>query len=84
MHWVIYDHKRRYGIYYNTQQTSFITFSSENPLNQLPKNILEEKEVDYQQLWKDYFQSVNIPERQNMKLHLRQVPKRYWKYLTEK
>ncbi|MEO6759204.1 MAG: DUF4130 domain-containing protein, partial [Saprospiraceae bacterium] len=25
-----------------------------------------------------------IPERRNLKLHLQHVPKRYWKYLTEK
>ena len=35
-------------------------------------------------MWKDYFDSTNIKERKNMKLHIRHVPKRYWKYLSEK
>ena len=41
-------------------------------------------ETDYQELWKAYFKSVDIPERRNLKLHLQHVPKRYWKYLVEK
>ena len=38
----------------------------------------------YDQLWKDYFHSVNIQARQNMKLHIQYVPKRYWRYMNEK
>jgi probable DNA metabolism protein len=44
----------------------------------------EEDEEIYQHLWKNYFHSVNIPARKNTKLHLRHIPKRYWKHLTEK
>jgi probable DNA metabolism protein len=35
-------------------------------------------------LWKTYFIAVNITERNNPKLHLRQLPRRYWQYLPEK
>ena len=45
---------------------------------------LDAQEALYDQLWKDYFKSTNIVERRNIKLHLQHVPKRYWKYLTEK
>ena len=38
----------------------------------------------YDQLWKDYFHSVNIQARQNMKLHIQYVSKRYWRYMNEK
>jgi len=41
-------------------------------------------EAAYQTMWRAYFQAVTIPERRNLKLHLRHVPKRYWPYLTEK
>ena len=41
-------------------------------------------EAAYQRMWKAYFQAVTIPERRNLKLHLRHVPKRYWPYLIEK
>ena len=45
---------------------------------------LDEQEWLYDQLWKDYFHSVNIQARQNMKLHIQYVPKRYWLYMNEK
>ena len=41
-------------------------------------------EAAYQRMWRAYFQAVTIPERRNLALHLRHVPKRYWPYLTEK
>ena len=41
-------------------------------------------EAAMQTMWRAYFQAVTIPERRNLKLHLRHVPKRYWPYLTEK
>lgn len=84
--WLIYDSKRHYGIFYNKEKTDYITFEDDSRLRykQLNENVLEESEPDYQILWKSYFDSVNIPERRNMKLHLQHVPKRYWKYLSEK
>lgn len=84
--WLIYDSRRRYGIYYNQSKTDFITFTDDHQLRfrQLQKEVLDEQEPDYQILWKSYFDSVNIPERKNLKLHLQHVPKRYWKYLSEK
>lgn len=84
--WLIYDTKRRYGIYYDKKQTEYITFADEGQLSyrQLSQHALETSEVEYQVLWKSYFDSVNIPERRNLKLHLQHVPKRYWKYLSEK
>lgn len=84
--WLIYDTQRRYGIYYDGKQTEYITFANDGQLGyrQLSKHTLETSEADYQVLWKSYFDSVNIPERKNLKLHLQHVPKRYWKYLSEK
>lgn len=41
-------------------------------------------EEQYQRMWKAYFRAVTIPERRNLALHLRHVPKRYWPYLIEK
>jgi len=84
--WLIYDAKRHYGIFYDLQKIDFITFAHENPLQlrQLPTSVLADAETGYQVAWKHYFDSVNIPERKNMKLHLQHVPRRYWKYLSEK
>lgn len=84
--WLIYDSRRRFGIFYDLNTTEFITFEDDSRLKfqQLHAGILDQTEPDYQILWKSYFDSVNIPERKNMKLHLQHVPKRYWKYLSEK
>lgn len=84
--WMIYDSRRHYGLHYDQQRTEYITCTAEMHLRlrQQVKDALSEEESRYQSLWKDYFSSINIPERRNMKLHLQHVPKRYWKYLTEK
>lgn len=84
--WLIYDSQRHYGLFYNQQQTDYITFEDDHRLSfrQLDKKSLSETEPDFQIMWKSYFDSVNIPERKNLKLHLQHVPRRYWKYLSEK
>ena len=81
--WLIYDTKRHYGLYYEQYATRFVTLDGPQH-RQLAEEMLTAAEADYQELWKTYFQSVDIPERRNMKLHLQHVPRRYWKYLTEK
>jgi len=84
--WLIYDIRRQYGLYYDLQQVKHIVLESEkiNKSGCLSPDILAQHEALYQQLWKTYFNHVNIPERKNPKLHLRHMPQRYWKYLTEK
>ncbi|WP_205504133.1 TIGR03915 family putative DNA repair protein [Rufibacter psychrotolerans] len=85
--WLIYDVRRQYGAYYDLEQVSLVSLE-EAPRGlrqgQLSPDILTEVEPLYQQLWQTYFDHVNIPERKNKKLHLLHMPKRYWKYLTEK
>ena len=46
--------------------------------------IYNEEENLYQMLWQQYFSSVNIKARKNTKLHIQHMPRRYWKFLTEK
>jgi probable DNA metabolism protein len=46
--------------------------------------VLSEDEILFQRLWKQYFRSICIDQRLNLKLHRQKVPKKYWKYLTEK
>lgn len=84
--WVIYDTKRHYGLYYNLESVEEIQLETteEKRLQQPVEEIKSEKETLYAQLWQDYFRSTNITARKNTKLHVQHVPKRYWKYLTEK
>lgn len=84
--WIIYDIKRNYGLFYDLHQVEEIRmeFTEQKNLVKPAIHALSEKEALYAALWKDYFKSVNIPARKNTKLHIQHVPKRYWKYLTEK
>jgi len=83
--WMIYDIKRHYGLYYDLHDTEFISmeFSEGKSSGNVAVSFSEDEEV-YQHLWKNYFKSVNIVSRKNTKLHVRHIPKRYWKHLTEK
>jgi probable DNA metabolism protein len=40
-------------------------------------------EKEYRKLWKKFYDSVAIEERKNEKCRMGQMPKRYWKNLTE-
>jgi len=85
--WLLYDFKRNYGFYYNLEKTSQITMqldSVNKHTGKVNKDILAEEEVLFQDLWKQYFKSTCIEERKNKCLQMQHMPKRYWKYLTEK
>lgn len=84
--WVIYDIKRNYGLYYDLEVVTIMQmeFPKNFDFSKTDKNFFSEEEFDFQTLWQNYFKSTNITERKNMKLHIQHVPKRYWKYLSEK
>ena len=89
--WLIFDTQRQYGIFYDLHQVQTVEFSqiTEQPTTQsMPSSVhsidWDEAEKEFQVLWKNYFIATNIKSRKNSKLHLQHVPKRYWKYLTEK
>ncbi|MFC6267535.1 TIGR03915 family putative DNA repair protein [Frigoriflavimonas asaccharolytica] len=83
--WMIYDLKRHYGVFYDLKTMEFFNPESDQ-IYQFQKidELLHDEEKRYQKLWQRYFFKTNIPERKNLKLHYQHVPKRYWKYLTEK
>jgi probable DNA metabolism protein len=84
--WLIYDASRKYGIYYDLESVQEVNMHFDEGVQngEYIASIHDEKEELYQTLWKQYFDSVNIKARKNTKLHIRHMPKRYWKYLPEK
>lgn len=84
--WLIYDAKRKYGIYYDLQNTTTVQleFNSDSNSSKFLAEISDDNEEFFQNLWRQFFKSVNIESRKNTKLHLQHMPKRYWKNLTEK
>lgn len=87
MQWRIFDVRRHYGIAYDGQAVRMIDSLGgfiDDTRAQLDEAMLDKQEKAFQGLWKVYFDSVNIKARNNEKHHVRQLPKRYWKYLSEK
>ena len=85
--WIIYDTNRKYGFYYDLKSVNEIRFDSSkiHPVTgTLDQSAFTEDEKLFQKLWKTYFKEIEIKERHNPSLHKRLLPKRYWKYLTEK
>lgn len=84
--WVIYDLKRRYGYYYDLTAANEITLDDDSHLlsGKLDEDLMAADEKIFQELWKGYFKSMTIKERINLRLQRQHMPKRFWKYLTEK
>ena len=67
-----------------------VTFEDENSLpfdlsnGKLDETVLSENDQLFQDLWRTYFKAVCIKERMNPKKQLSDMPRRYWKYMTEK
>jgi len=82
--WCIYDVSRNYGLYYDLEKVEVVHIELPLSILSSSKSVFEDEELNYQKLWKNYFESTNIKARANQKLHEQHVPRRYWKYLSEK
>ena len=82
-HWLIFDVRRDFGVYYDLDTLHQVS-ELDAALLKNPSHQFDVKELNYQKMWQTYFKHVNIPERRNLKRHVRELPRRYWKYLTEK
>jgi probable DNA metabolism protein len=80
--WAIFDLRRDYGIHYDLEQVRLISDVDRTVFER--DGSFAEDETAYQRMWQGYFENVTITERKNAKLHIQQLPKRYWQYLTEK
>ena len=85
--WIIFDTRRKYGYYYDLEQVREITIGK-NKINfengKIDEDVLHVSEKLFQKLWKNYYDSINIKERKNLKVQMQFLPKRFWKYLPEK
>ena len=84
--WLVYDSKRRYGYYYDLKKVVEVSLENDEHLieGKLDEHLIDSDEKLFQELWKNYFKSLAIKERINPKLQRQHMPKRFWKYLTEK
>ena len=88
--WLIYDARRHYGYYYDGHEVARITFDDESSVpfsladGKLRDDVLSDNDRLLQDLWRTYFQAICIRERTNPRKQLSDMPRRYWKYMTEK
>ena len=89
--WLIYDARRHYGYYYDGSAAPIrITFGNEVavPFNlqngRLNDDVISSDDRLLQDLWRTYFKAICIKERMNPRKQLNDMPRRYWKYMTEK
>ena len=84
--WMVYDMRRKKGYYFDGLGIQWVTLSSDkiNSSGDVDAGVLSDEEILFQRLWKQYFRSICIDQRLNLNLHRQKVPKKYWKYLTEK
>lgn len=84
---VIYDKRRHYGYYYDQHEVTQVTFDESLPhfvTGQLDESLMADDEKLFQELWRTYFKAVCIRDRLNPRKQRKDMPVRYWKYLTEK
>lgn len=96
--WLIYDAKRHYGYYYGASpdfskrrgEVTRITFENEAEVpfdlanGKMDDDVLSDNDKIFQELWRTYFKAICIKERMTPKKQLSDMPRRYWKYMTEK
>ena len=74
---IINDKKRRIAGVYDTAEW-YLLSSDEMSLPDY-----SDSEAQYRSLWKLFFNSITIKQRENLKLQMQHLPKKYWKHVTE-
>ena len=80
--WMIVDTNRGYGLCYDRRQTRQVQVDPAAIQAASPGERADERLS--RRLWQRYYAAVNITARNNPKLHASKLPRRYWRYLTEK
>ena len=66
-----------------------VTFEDESAVpfdlrnGKLNADLLSDNDQLFQDLWRTYFKAICIRERMNPRKQLKDMPRRYWKYMTE-
>ena len=75
---VVHDEKRNCALVYDLQRSVLIPFTPADAAQ-----LLQHQQDDTIDLFRQYFQSINIPERANPRLQAQYMPHRYRQYMQE-
>lgn len=78
-HFIIHDVKREIALIYNKKEVTIAPLSKEKGETLTASSLND----NFEDLWKQFYKSVNIVERENPRCQKRMMPRRYWKHLTE-
>lgn len=78
---MILDVKRKLATIHQAHSSWFLTYLTEEEVNHLLA--MTENEQDYEVLWKAFFDSIAVKERENYALQRNHVALHYRKYMTE-
>ena len=73
----IYDRTHREVLLYAAHQAKIV------PLQQFQMARPDTEEAAYRLLWKRFYDTISIQERENPRCRMTQMPKRYWNTMTE-
>ena len=76
-HFMIYDKKHKYIFAYQDRETNLF------PLEHLELPEVCAEEEKYRMLWKQFYKTIAIEGRNNPKLRMNNMPKRFWAQMTE-
>lgn len=83
-YWLIYDQRRRFGIYYNLQHVETVRLQF-NPNFEAryhhSGNTWTPDDELYQQVWKTCHKGEMVVNGSDSRLQLQHIPRRYWRYL---
>ncbi len=74
---LIYDKTHSMALVYQPYQPTVI------PIDDLELPEPNEEEQSYQELWRLFYDTIEVQGRHNPECRMSQMPKRYWKYMTE-
>ena len=77
MKFIIHDQNHEFCFIYNSSEYKII--NSKN----LKIPTITDEEIEYQNLWKLFFNTISIKERTNPRCQMQYMPKKYWKNLIE-
>lgn len=74
---LIYDRTYNLGLVYQPYQAEII------PLTTLNLAVPDDDELRWRELWRLFYQTIEVPGRHNPRCQMSHMPKRYWRHLTE-
>lgn len=76
-YFLIHDKTHSMALVYQPHEAAII------PIEDLQMPQPDAKEQHFRELWKLFYNTIEIKERHNPKCRMSHMPKRYWKYMTE-